>query len=383
MGKKRARRNRPAFHTNSYSSPSISITVPPLIAPPTIVRKSVAGFLLALAVAMASTEIGRSDWLRSHGLSALTISMLLGIFIGNTIFNRLADECNDGVLLTKKWILRTGIVLYGFRLTFQDIAHVGVAGILIDVLMLASTFMLAMFLGIRVFKMDRSTVLLIGAGSAICGAAAIIATEPLARSRPAEVTVAVSTIVVFGSVGMLLYPLLFNLNLEWHLLSTTPSTFGIFIGSTVHELAQVVAAADAIGPQVADTAVIAKMVRVMMLAPFLLILSYFLGRERKQTTSDLEVGAPSASISMPWFAFAFVGVVGINSMDLLPIAAVSTLVDLDTLLLAMAMAALGMTTHVSAVRRAGFKPLALAGYLFIWLLVGGAAINGAVTHFMT
>ena len=144
--------------------------------------------------------------------------------------------------------------------------------------------------------------------------------------------------------------------------------FGVFVGSTVHEVAQVVAAGRAISPQAADAAVIAKMVRVMMLAPLLLGLSAWLARGRGARGTR-------AKIAVPWFAFGFIGMVGFNSLHLLPIWLVDALVRLDTVLLAMAMAALGLTTHASALRRAGLRPMLLASLLFAWLLGGGLLVN--------
>jgi uncharacterized integral membrane protein (TIGR00698 family) len=129
------------------------------------------------------------------------------------------------------------------------------------------------------------------------------------------------------------------------------TAFGIYTGSTVHEVAQVVAAGRAVSEQAANMAVIAKMVRVMMLAPFLIALSAYLARRNDEPVSSC--AAPRARIVIPWFAFAFVAVAGINSLSILPASAVHVATAIDTMLLAMAMAALGLTTHVSAIRKAG------------------------------
>lgn len=339
------------------------------------------GLVLSGLVAWSSIELGKLTWMQSDGLSALTIAIMLGIVLGNTVLPRLAATCGSGVSFSKQNLLRLGIILYGFRLTFQDIGQVGIAGVVIDAIVLTSTFTLAMVLGTKVFKLDHNTAILIGAGSSICGAAAVMATEPVVRGRAGQVTVAVSTVVVFGTLSIFLYPLLYRLNLQWQLLGTAPSEFGIYIGSTVHEVAQVVAAGRSIDQVAANSAVIAKMVRVMMLAPFLVILSAYIARNRKFTgATDLIVStsarqAPTTRLAIPWFAFAFIGVVGLNSMSFLPRPVVTAAIEIDTFLLAMAMAALGLTTHVSAVRRAGLKPLMLATLLFFWLIVGGAAIN--------
>lgn len=338
------------------------------------------GLALSGLVAGVSIELGKVAWLASHGLSALTIAIMLGIALGNTVFARMASHCGAGVAFSKQNLLRLGIVLYAFRLTFQDIGQVGMAGVTIDALMLTSTFALAMLLGTKVFKLDRHTAILIGAGSSICGAAAVMATEPVVRSRAEQVTVAVSTVVVFGTLAIFLYPLLYRFNLQWHLFDTSPSAFGIYAGSTIHEVAQVVAAARSVNQEAANTAVIAKMVRVMMLAPFLIILSAYLAREKKSGFRNLVAatqhsGKAGGRLAIPWFAFVFIAMVGLNSAALLPRDLVADAIGLDTWLLAMAMAALGLTTHLSAIRRAGIKPLLLAMLLFAWLVIGGVAIN--------
>ncbi|MEO8407352.1 MAG: YeiH family putative sulfate export transporter [Oxalobacteraceae bacterium] len=343
------------------------------------VRPLLPGLLLSALIGVAAIALGELGWMQAHGMSALTIAIVLGIALGNTVFPRLAGNCGAGVTFTKQSLLRLGIILYGFRLTFQDIGQVGFAGVAIDALVLTSTFALATLLGTRLFKLDRNTALLIGAGSSICGAAAVMATEPVVKGRAEQVTVAVSTVVVFGTLAIFLYPLLYRLNLQWHLLGSAPTEFGVYIGSTVHEVAQVVAAGRAIGQDAANTAVITKMVRVMMLAPFLLILSAWIARDRKTAAAAAHNRTePAARLAIPWFAFAFIAVVGFNSLALLPHQVVAGAVAVDTMLLAMAMAALGLTTHISAIRRAGVKPLILAAMLFVWLIAGGAAINHIV-----
>ncbi|EEN9472026.1 YeiH family putative sulfate export transporter [Salmonella enterica] len=149
----------------------------------------------------------------------------------------------------------------------------------------------------------------------------------------------------------------------------SPETYGIYIGSTMHEVAQVVAAGHAVSPDAENAAVIAKMLRVMMLAPFLIILA---ARVKQLSPAT---GAEKSKITIPWFAIFFIVVAIFNSFHLLPKAVVDMLVTLDTVLLAMAMAALGLTTHVSALKKAGAKPLLMALALFAWLIIGGGAIN--------
>ena len=326
-------------------------------------RRLLPGLLLSAALASAAIALGQIDWLQEHGLSALTLAIVLGMLVGNTVYPRIAAVSGPGVNLSKQNLLRLGIVLYGLRLTVQDIGHVGLAGVAVDALVLSSTFLLACWIGTRWLGLDRKSSMLIGAGSSFCGAE--------------QVTVAVATVVVFGTLSIFLYPVLFQLNQQWGVIPGGAEGFGLFTGSTIHEVAQVVAAGRSIGPEAADTAVIAKMVRVMMLAPFLLLLSGWLARDEARNTAPGAGGknAAKGKITVPWFAFGFLAVVLFNSLQWLPAQATAVVTAIDTGLLAMAMAALGLSTHLSAIRKAGVKPLLLALILFGWLLVGGGLIN--------
>ncbi|MES2281883.1 MAG: YeiH family protein [Pseudomonadota bacterium] len=332
------------------------------------------GLAISAAIAAAAMALGSISWLQTHGMSALTVAIVLGMVVGNTVYPRFAGPCGPGVDFSKRTLLRLGVVLYGLRLTVQDISTVGWGGVITDALVLGSTFALACWIGVKWLGMDRNTAMLIGAGSGICGAAAVMAAEPVVRARAEQVTVAVATVVVFGTIAIFLYPVLYHLNQQWHVIPGGVEEFGIYIGTTVHEVAQVVAAGRSVAPDAADTAVIAKMVRVMMLAPFLILLSAWLAREDKQKAAPGATHA-KAKVPVPWFAFAFVGVVLFNSLRLLPAEAENIATEIDTVLLAMAMGALGLSTHLSAIRKAGIKPLLLALILFVWLVVGGAVMN--------
>jgi uncharacterized integral membrane protein (TIGR00698 family) len=336
------------------------------------------GILLTGAIALLATELAKSAWMQAHGISALTLAIVGGMIVGNTVYPRIAAYGARGVTFSKQILLRAGIILFGLRLTFQDIGQVGAVGVMIDALVLSSTFALSCWAGTRFFGLNRRTAMLIGAGSSICGAAAVMATEPVVRGRAEEVCVAVSTVVAFGTLAIFIYPALYHLNDRMHWLSITPFAYGIFTGSTVHEVAQVVAAGRAVAETAANTAVITKLVRVMMLAPFLVLLSAYLSRNSEEAAAP---AAPSHSWRgiIPWFALGFIAVAGINSMAVLPHSFVSAAIDGDTLILATAMAALGVSTQFSAIRAAGIKPLGLAALLFGWLIFGGFAINAGVS----
>lgn len=336
------------------------------------ILKLLPGLILAGILTAIAIYLGDQSWFMDIGLGALTLAILLGIVVGNTFYPAASQSCDAGVKFAKHYFLRAGIILYGFRLTFQQITDVGATGVIIDTLTLTSTFLLAYWLGKKVFGLDDETTILIGAGSSICGAAAVMATEPVVKASASKVAVAVSTVVIFGTICIFVYPWIYQLNAHFGWFPATQETFGIYIGSTVHEVAQVVAAGHTIGTDAENASVIAKMIRVMMLAPFLIILSAFLSRKAAAKNGS---SAEKSKITIPWFAVFFILVAGFNSLHLLPEALVQQIIVLDTVLLAMAMVALGLTTHVSAIRQAGIKPLLMALILFAWLIVGGLLIN--------
>jgi uncharacterized integral membrane protein (TIGR00698 family) len=350
------------------------------------IKSKGAGIALTGTLALASILLARIPLVQRSGLSALTLAIILGMLVGNLVLGAGESRYTAGIAFGKQALLRFGIVLYGLRLTFQDIAHVGIAGIAIDIIMLSCTFFLAWWAGTRWFHLDRTTAMLIGAGSAICGAAAVMATDPVVRGRADQVAVAISTVVVFGTSAIFLYPYLYHLNLEHHLVGMNAGAYGIFAGSTIHEVAQVVAAGRAVSDSAADTAVITKMVRVMMLAPFLLMLSAYLERAERGEPARAPDGSSvpvRSKLTVPWFALWFVAVAAVHSAVPLPPAGVNAAVNLDTVLLATAMAALGLTTYLSAVGRAGLRPIALGAVLFAWLIVGGTVVNTVVERVMS
>jgi uncharacterized integral membrane protein (TIGR00698 family) len=323
------------------------------------------GLILVLALALAGIGLSNLPWAKTTGLSALTLAIVLGIALGNTAFPAVAPRTGTGVDYAKGMLLRAGIVLYGFRVTFQDVKGVGLAGVVIDVIVVAGVFCAATWIGTRVLKLDRDTSMLIGAGSAICGAAAVLAAEPVIRAPAHKVSVAVATVVVFGTLGMFVYPWMYpSLGLEAH-------AYGVYAGSTIHEVAQVVVAGRAVSEQAGAAAVIEKMLRVMLLAPLLLVLGAWLRRGRKGAARD------ATPLTIPWFAILFVVVAGFNSLHLLSKPVVDATLMLDTLLLAMAMAALGLRTHWGSIKQAGAKPLLLAWILWVLLIGGGYLLNRA------
>ncbi|WP_304525052.1 YeiH family protein [Halomonas sp. I5-271120] len=319
------------------------------------------GLMVCIALTAAGVGLGQLPLLADNGVSPLVVALLLGIVIGNLPVSRRLTDTAAGLKFATRWLLRTGIVLFGLSLTLQQIMALGPKVLLLDILIISCVLVSGYFIGTRLLGMDRETTLLTSAGSAICGAAAVLATESTIRARPAATSMAVATVVLFGSLAMLVYPLLYPL------MGMDEGLFGVYIGATVHEVAQVVAAGEAVGPEALVNAVIVKLVRVMLLVPFLLIVGqWWLARG----DGAAEVGTKGGLV-IPWFAFGFMAMVVFNSFITLPAFLHDGLVLAGQLSLTMAMAALGYETRLERLRSLGMRPFILALILFALLLGGG------------
>jgi uncharacterized integral membrane protein (TIGR00698 family) len=318
-------------------------------------------------------------FVKSLGISPLVIGIVMGIFYANTLHNHIPSEWGTGITFSGKKILRFAIVFYGFRITFQQIADVGMSGFMVSLIMLSTTFILGSYLGYKIFKMDKDTAMLTASGASVCGAAAVLATEPVLKAEGHKTAVAVSMVVLFGTISMFLYPVLYASIIEpaTGFLHMTPAEFGIYVGGTIHEVAQVVAVpASVVGApeEMANSAVIVKMTRVIMIAPMLIVLGIYLSMQAKKSGGV----AGGVKLVIPWFAVYFIGMAGFNSLGIVPQDIVNVINEIDTFLLTMAMTALGMGTIFSKFKGLGLAPLYTAGAMFVWLVIGGFIVTKLV-----
>ena len=330
--------------------------------PGTDYRAMAPGIAFAFLVAVAVWQLGLMPWNRSLQLSALTLAIVAGMVTGNLVPPAWLSGATPGLRFTQQKILRLGIILYGVRLTVQDLFRLGPRALLLDVIVIVSVLALGYWLGTRVFGIDPDTALLVSCGAGICGAAAVLATDRVIEAESHKVSVAVATVVVFGTVGMFLYPFLYPLT------HFSERAFGIYIGATVHEVAQVVAAARAVSDKAADTAVITKMLRVVLLAPVLVIIGRLRGRD----------GGAAGRSAFPWFVVWFAVVIAAQSLIHLPPKVKANLIDLDTILLSSAMFALGVSTRWEQMKKAGPRPLLLASTIFFGLVGGGYTLVSVI-----
>lgn len=338
------------------------------------------GILFVAIFSAAATYISALSPIQALGLSPLVIGIVMGIFYANTLHNQAPQAWQSGITFSGKKILRFAIVFYGFRITFQQIVEVGMDGFLVSLIMLTSTLILGSWLGYKIFGMQKDTSILTASGAAVCGAAAVLATEPVLKAQEHKTAIAVSMVVLFGTISMFLYPLLYSAVFENAIgfLHMSPREFGIYVGGTIHEVAQVVAVPASIpnaSDEMANTAVIVKMTRVIMIAPMLIVLGLYLAYSAKKegTKSNNKM-----KLVIPWFAVYFVGVAGFNSLQLIPQNIVDIINHIDTFLLTMAMTALGMGTIFSKFKGLGLAPVYTALGMFVWLVVGGFIVTKLV-----
>ena len=339
------------------------------------------GILLIALFSFAAFYIAEVPFVKSLSLSPLIVGIILGMLYANSLRNRLPETWVPGIKFCTKQVLRAGIVLYGFRLTLTQVAAVGLPAITIDAIIVVGTIFLGYGLG-KLLKMDNDTTIMTSTGSAICGAAAVLGAEPVVKCEGHKTAIAVSTVVIFGTISMFLYPIMYRAGL---LDGLTDQQVAIYTGSTLHEVAHVAGAGNAMDPTdslgIAGTATITKMIRVMMLAPVLIIMGLVLARTRRNQPGYAAAGSEvgKRKITIPWFAFGFLGIICVNSLlqylcgaeSVKDIPLNGAIEYIDTFMLTMAMTALGTDTNIQKFKQAGAKPFYLAGLLYVWLVGGG------------
>jgi uncharacterized integral membrane protein (TIGR00698 family) len=297
------------------------------------------GVFLTIVIASAAFSIRSLP-----GLSAVS-PMILAVIIGmavNSVIG-LPERARPGIAIVVRNVLRAAIILLGLQLTIGQVANVGVMGIGIIAGAVISTMGFTIWLG-RVLRVDRQLSHLIAVGTAICGASAIVAANSVTRARGEDVAYALACITLFGTIAMFSYPLVAEI------LLLSPDVYGLWAGASIHEVAQVVAAAFQAGPEAGEIGTVAKLSRIIFLAPIVLSLAAIAPRE----------GSGDAPIvPIPWFVFGFIGMMLLNSVVDVPGAVRSIAGSTTSFMLAMALAAMGLQTNIGQLRNKGLRPLLL------------------------
>jgi uncharacterized integral membrane protein (TIGR00698 family) len=310
-------------------------------------------------LALNSTIAGAAFALRLLPGMATFSPMILSIMIGIAFHNIVgtAAWAKAGVSFSLRRLLRLAIILLGLQLTLHQIIEIGGRGLGIIVATVLATFVFTVWIG-RLLGVDAKLAQLIAAGTSICGASAVIATNTVTNAEDEDVAYAVACVTVFGSVAMFTYPLLPGL------LHLDPDAFGLWSGASIHEIAQVVAVAFQDGQKAGEFGTIAKLSRIMLLAPMVIAIGLMAARGMK---GGKLAGASSARPPMPWFVLGFVALVGINSLVIIPHEAKAWIVAATTFLLSVALAAMGLETNLIKLMAKGLRPALLGGFAFLFI----------------
>jgi len=288
-------------------------------------------------------------------LSPLMLAVILGITYRNSI--GVPPILEPGIKFCLKRLLKFAIVLLGVKLSLAEVQTVGIKGLIIVVLSIVLTFSFTMWLGGKLGVQKRLTCL-IATGTSICGASAIVATSSTIESSEEDVVYAISLVTVMGTIATLVYPLLQTT------INLSPEAFGIWCGASIQDVAQVIAASFQNGNTSGMLATTSKLSRVLFLIPAMLGLSYFsisLGLSKTKNSSR--------KTQIPWFAIAFIAVVVINSLNIIPFVIKELIIQINPVLLTISLVALGLNTNLRKISKIGFQPIYLAGLSWIFLSV--------------
>lgn len=312
----------------------------------------VPGVLLTAAIAGAALALRQ---LPGVGMfSPMILAILIGILIRNALGTPAIAK--PGIVFSMRRILRAAIILLGFQLTVGQIIAVGADGLAVIVVTLIATFIFTVQAG-RLFGVNPQLAKLIAAGTSICGASAVIATNTVVRASDEDAAYAVACVTIFGTIAMFLYPLLPAL------LNLDAQTYGLWAGASIHEIAQVVAAAFQGGQAAGEFGTIAKLARVTMLAPLVIALGVI--ATRRASASGESAGA--ASVPLPWFVLGFIALVGLNSLISIPDETRAMIVVATAFMLSMALAAMGLEIDLRKLRSTGLRPMMLGAAAFAFI----------------
>jgi len=310
------------------------------------------GLVLTLLIALVAKYIATFPFFSILG--QLVIAIILGMAWRATF--KVQDSWQVGITFSSKKLLRLGIILLGMRLNLADIYHAGANVFLIAVINLL--FALIVVYGLtKILHVDQKLGILTACGTAICGAAAVVAIAPQIKANEKETAVGAAIVALLGTVFTLVYTVFYSI------IDLTPTEYGIFAGGTLHEIAHVIAAASAGGNEAIDIAVIVKLTRVALLVPVAIIIGIFYRR----TAKGEEKKAFSLSI-IPWFILGFLAMSAINSLGIIPANVAQAFVNIAYILIAMAMAGLGLNVEIKTFKELGVKA-------FIAGLIGSVCLS--------
>lgn len=286
------------------------------------------------------------------------LALLLGLGFNALIGT--PDHCRAGTGFAARSLLRLAIALLGLQLALGRLLDLGWVGIATVLIVVPATFTATLGMG-RLLGVGRELRSLIAFGTSICGASAVMAGNTVVKGSEDEAAYAVACVTIFGTMAMLLYPLtpaIFSLDTH---------QFGLWAGASIHEIGQAVAAGYQNGAASGEAATLAKLSRVLLLAPVVLSVGLLIARQARADAAAHRSGF--GHVPMPWFIFAFLGLAALNSLGLVPVVLQQRAPDVTSFLMAMALAAMGLNTDAAKLLRRGWRPL-LLGFLSSLFICG-------------
>lgn len=316
------------------------------------------GVALAVGLAGLATPLGLAVPVIGAPVFGIVLGLLAGVVVART---GRRDLLAPGTGFAKGFVLQLAVVVLGSGLSLVTVARVGVQSLPVMLGTLVICLVVAGVVG-RWLGVQGDLRTLVGVGTAICGASAIAAVSPVLKARSNDVAYAVSTIFLFNVAAVLAFPPL------GHLLGLDQQAFGLFAGTAVNDTSSVVAAASSYGREAADTAVVVKLVRTLMIIPVVLGIAAIVRRRDAGSTTG-----PSNPVRLvPWFLVGFLVASALNTLGVIPGSLLPALAHVGLFLITTALAAIGVSTDVPALRRTGARPLALG--LVLWLTVAVSSL---------
>lgn len=322
------------------------------------VRDRLPGLAVALVVAAVATAAG----IEVPVIGGPVFGIVLGVLVATAL--RPGDRLRPGLTFASRPVLQTSIVVLGLTLSLTQIAHVGLTSLPVMLGTLAVALAGAWGLG-RLLGVRGDAQLLIGVGTAVCGASAIAATQAVIRAKESQVAYAIGTIFTFNVVAVLAFPQL------GHLMGLAPHAFGLWAGTAINDTSSVVAAGYAFGGDAGPYSVIVKLTRTLMLIPIVLVLATRVARRDAEAAGERTQSLPWRKL-VPTFLIGFVVASALTSAGLVPEAWHPAITTIGTFLITTALAGIGLSMRLSDVRRAGPRPLLLGAGL--WILVGASSL---------
>src|SRR6266542_2964164 len=303
---------------------------------------------LAAAAVVAATARLAAQWL-PWGLSEVLLAVWLGLVIGSARW--LPRSTEPGIRFAQQRILRLGIILLGARLSLVAVAAIGVEALGLVVACMVAVFAFVLLVG-RLTSLPPRLVLLIGVGTAVCGNSAIIATAPVVKADEREVSFAVATITLFGTLALFFYPLLGGA------LHLGDSTFGIWSGVAINDTSQVVAASAAYSPVARDVATVVKLVRNTLMAPLILLIALWWSRTAATAVAG-EAAREGAFKAFPLFVLGFLAMALLRTAGVIDPSGARILDEAAKACILIALAGVGLSTRVGLLRAIGPAPFFL------------------------